>query len=98
MVIGRFDEELNNLIFYIDEYQNAKINLDKAISLKEIKSANFDLESNLLAIECLLVMNHELKETILPNNNKMIFIEDTTLSTDFIIDVNKYIQRVKSYS
>ncbi|WP_312552868.1 hypothetical protein [Empedobacter brevis] len=99
MTTGRINEELDNLIYYIDEYQKAKIDLNKAISKTQIDDANYTLELNLLAIEGVFNLNHELKEIVLPKElNKKECIEGSFLSTNFINHVRNYIQKVENYA
>ncbi|MGV0924506.1 hypothetical protein [Empedobacter tilapiae] len=99
MTTGRINDELDNLIYYINEYQKAKINLSKAINKTQIDDANYILELNLLAIEAVFNLNHELKEIVLLKEiNKNEYIQGSFLSTNFINDVRNYIQNVKNYA
>lgn len=99
MINGRINEELDNLIYYINEYQKAKINLSEAINRTQIDDANYTLELNLLAIESVFNLNHELKEILLPKEiNKKECIEGSFLSTNFVNDVRNYIHKVKNYT
>ena len=99
MITGRINEELDNLIYYIDKYQNAKMDLNKAIGKSQIDDANYAIELNLLAIEGIFNLNHELKEIVLPKElNKKECIEGSFLSPNFIADVRSYIQKVENYA
>ncbi|WP_276679775.1 hypothetical protein [Empedobacter brevis] len=99
MTTGRINEELDNLIYYIDKYQNAKMDLNKAIGKSQIDDANYAIELNLLAIEGVFNLNHELKEIVLPKElNKKECIEGSFLSPNFIADVRSYIQKVENYA
>ncbi|GEM53756.1 hypothetical protein EB1_35460 [Empedobacter brevis NBRC 14943 = ATCC 43319] len=99
MTSGRINEELDNLIYYIDEYQKAKIELDKAINKTQIEDANYIVEINLLAIENVFLLNHELKDIVLPKEtSKKEYINDSFLTTDFITDVKSYIRKVENYA
>lgn len=99
MTTGRINDELDNLIYYINEYQKSQNNLSKAINKTQIDDANYTLELNLLAIEAVFNLNHELKEIVLLNEiNKKECIQGSFLSTNFINDVRNYIQNVKNYA
>ncbi|WP_312556732.1 hypothetical protein [Empedobacter brevis] len=99
MTTGRINEELDNLIYYIDKYQKAKMDLNKATSKPKIDDANYAIELNLLAIEGIFNLNHELKEIVLSKElNKKECIEGSFLSLNFIADVRSYIQKVENYA
>ncbi|WP_413532216.1 hypothetical protein [Empedobacter brevis] len=99
MTTGRINDELDNLIYYINEYQTSQNNLSKAINKAQIDDANYTLELNLLAIEAIFNLNHELKEIVLLQEiNKNECIQGSFLSTNFINDVGNYIQNVKKYA
>ena len=99
MTTGRINDELDNLIYYINEYQKSQFALSKAINKTQIDDANYTVELNLLAIEAVFNLNHELKEIVLLNEiNKKECIEGSFLSKNFINDVRNYIQNVKNYA
>ncbi len=99
MTTGRINDELDNLIYYINEYQKSQFALSKAINKTQIEDANYTVELNLLAIEAVFNLNHELKEIVLLNEiNKKECIQGSFLSTNFINDVRNYIQNVKNYA
>ncbi len=99
MTTGRINEELDNLIYYIDEYRKAKIDLHKAISKTQIEYANYIVEINLLAVENVFLLNHELKDIVLPKEtSKKEHIKGSFLTTDFITDVKNYIKKVENYA
>lgn len=97
MEIGRVDRELNNLIFYINEYQKAKVKLEKAVNKSQIDDAKYDLELNLLTIENVFNLNNDLRVAILPAiTNKADCIKGSFLSVNFITDVNNFIQKTEN--
>jgi len=99
MISERINEELDNLIYYINEYKIAEINLSKKIDKRQIEEANNSLEINLLAIQNIFNLNHELKNIVLRIPvAKDEYIKDSFLTTHFVDDIKDYIKRVENYN
>ena len=99
MITERINEELDNLIYYINEYKIAEINLSVVKGKKQTEGASNLLEINLLAIQNIFNLNHELKNIVLKKPvSQDEYLKDSFLTTHFVDDVKDYVKRVENYS